>query len=63
MIEQTIQPNCEDCGGSGKVCGRCNRSKAGCVCVESVGVLEAGDYISGYDPVVCEACEGTGRAE
>jgi hypothetical protein len=49
---------CETCLGSGKVCIKCQEPMPRCRCVEMVG--EAADVMSGYEPVLCDRCEGEG---
>lgn len=54
-----VVTRCEACGGAGKVCGECDRPMASCRCVD----FRRGREVSGFTPVVCGACEGTGEAE
>jgi hypothetical protein len=42
---------CPDCDGTGRLCFICSKPQDQCEC---------GDEGSGYDPVVCVGCNGTG---
>lgn len=45
---------CSSCGGTGRICHKCDNPRHECQCENIAGVR-------GYDPVVCNACQGTGR--
>ncbi len=50
---------CHICCGATKVCSKCEHPEGQCGCVLQ---LAEADWVSGYDPVVCEACGGTGAS-
>ena len=49
---------CYTCLGATYTCFNCGRPESQCTCVELVG---QGDWKSGYDPVKCVGCGGTGK--
>lgn len=50
---------CEACSGTGKICADCQQTSMDCKCVD----YRYGREISGFSPVACADCEGTGKTE
>ncbi len=57
--DHTDDSKCHICCGTSHVCSRCEHPEGECGCVLQ---LAEADWVSGYDPVVCETCGGTGSA-
>ena len=49
---------CHACLGTTYTCLKCGRPESACKCVELVG---QGDWVSGWEPVKCDGCGGTGK--
>jgi hypothetical protein len=67
-IQQYMEAHkmCEFCDGEGKVCHKCGNSRRKCECVvedpyREIGLSSRGDYMEGYDPVICDECNGEGQ--
>jgi hypothetical protein len=52
---------CGTCNGSGKVCIKCQEPLSRCRCVSWwPGIEGLEEAVSGYEPVLCDRCEGEG---
>ena len=55
--EDVTPDPCADCLGTTRVCAGCGQPESNCPCLDS----NLGGATSGFDPVVCESCGGSGQ--
>ncbi len=52
---------CQTCLGTTRTCSQCERPEAMCGCVVQIPLDSPADWVSGFDPVICPGCGGTGE--